>query len=336
MTKISDNFHYKKLKEKNIDIKTSYIVDGKILSKSTDNSVNDDIKNGVLYEKEYFLNGKPIHKETEFDTRIEYTFIDGIGDEDFECPNCGHTSKMSEVGEGCPYCHTYYNVDYKDKDLGSKNHYDSVLRSNTYKVVTLIVDVIISMIIAFIFIKATSRTFNINDIYKALIGGVVLSVLLYYVFYLADGYIVLGPIKSYKAKMNNKMKEFWNRTKYDQKKFFNNFNYELNKYYYSKDNIIDYDIIDYVSYKDRMSGGNQLIDAVIDVRIITLDGGKIKSTIKRDNITLKKCDNQITTSSDGINVIKCSNCGASIDVTSESCEYCKTKNNYLQEWVMIK
>ncbi len=34
---------------------------------------------------------------------------------------------------------------------------------------------------------------------------------------------------------------------------------------------------------------------------------------------------------DGANIIKCHNCGASIDATKGSCEHCGTKIKYLQE-----
>ena len=34
------------------------------------------------------------------------------------------------------------------------------------------------------------------------------------------------------------------------------------------------------------------------------------------------------------NMIKCNNCGASIDVKKGYCEYCNTKIEYLQDWIM--
>lgn len=55
---------------------------------------------------------------------------------------------------------THYNIDYQNKDLGSKYHYDRVLRNTTYRIVTAIIDLIISIILSFIFIKGTSRTFK--------------------------------------------------------------------------------------------------------------------------------------------------------------------------------
>ena len=81
----------------------------------------------------------------------------------------------------------------------------------------------------------TSRTFNIYDISKILIYGIILSLILYYFFYILDAYIVLGPIRRYKDKQNKKQMEFWERTHIDKKTFFNNLNYEIRNNYYNND-----------------------------------------------------------------------------------------------------
>ena len=65
---VTDSFHNKKLKQYGINIKTKYIVGNKILERNTDNSINDDINNGVRCEKQYYHNNKLIHKEKLFDT----------------------------------------------------------------------------------------------------------------------------------------------------------------------------------------------------------------------------------------------------------------------------
>ena len=39
---------------------------------------------------------------------------------------------------------------------------------------------------------------------------------------------------------------------------------------------------------------------------------------------------------DGINYIKCHNCGASINVLNSKCDYCDTEINNIQEWIMEK
>ena len=224
MALLTDNSHKKKLKDFNINIKTKYIVGNRILERNTDDSINDDISNGIRYEKDYYVNKSLVHKETIFDSRIEYTFISkDMENKEFKCPNCGAESKIKSFEDGCPYCRTYYNIDYTDKDLGSKYHYDLILHSNTYRIITAIIDLIISIILAYFFIKYTSRTFNNVDIIKIFIYGIILSLILYYFFYILDAYVVLGPIKAYKERQNQRQINFWNKTKIDKKEFFNNF-----------------------------------------------------------------------------------------------------------------
>lgn len=336
MPLISDNYQIKKLNKYKINIKTKYIVGNDLLERNTDNTKNDDIKNGIRCKKEYYLNNNLTHTEDLFDSRIEYTFISkDVENKDYTCPNCGMHSKLKDFIDGCPYCQTYYNIDYTNKDLGSKYHYDQVLRSNTYRVITGIVDIIISLILSYIFIKTTSRTFNGFDISKIFIYGLILSLILYYFFYILDAYIVLSPIRNYKEKENQKQEEFWESTKIDKKKFYNNLNYELRKYYYSKDNIIDYDIIDYLSFNNFTKNNQEYIKITAEVRVVYYKNNKITSRIIKDTYLLKHHTDNIQSLKEGENIIKCHNCGASIDITQEECSYCHTKTKYLQEWTLI-
>lgn len=335
MPLISDNFHKKKLKEYGINIKTKYFVGNKVYERNTDDSINDDIISGIRCEKDYYVGKKLVHKEREFDSRIEYTFISKeMENKEYTCPNCGMKSKIKNFVDGCPYCRTYYNIDYTDKDLGSKYHYDRVLRNNSYRIITGVVDLIISMILCFFFIKATSRTFNAVDISKIFIYGLILSLVLYYLFYTLDAYIILGPIKRYKDKQNQKQIDFWKRTKIDKKSFFNNFNYEVRKYYYSKENIIDFDVLDYLEFEDYLKKDTSYVKVLAEIRIVYYDKGKIKSKISKEEFLFKKNPNENLELKDGVNIIKCHNCGASIDAIKGVCSYCGTKIKYFQEWIL--
>lgn len=335
MPLISDNFNKKKLKDYGINIKTKYFVGNKVYERNTDDSINDDIISGIRFEKDYYIDKKLIHKETEFDSRIEYTFISNeMENKEYICPNCGMKSELKNFVDGCPYCRTYYNIDYVDKDLGSKYHYDRVLRNKSYRIITGIIDLIVSTILCFIFIKTTSRTFNSVDICKIFIYGLILSMILYYFFYILDAYVILGPIKIYKDKENQKQIDFWNRTKIDKKSFFNNLNYEVRKYYYSKKNIIDFDVIDYIKFSDFTKDGIQYIKVLAEVRIVYYNMGKIKSKFIKEEYLLRKNPNEKLELKDGVNIIKCHNCGASIDATSGTCSYCHTEIKYLQEWIL--
>lgn len=335
MALISETYQKEKLKRYGINIRTKYIVGNKILERNTNDSVNDNIERGIRCQKEYYIDNKLAHKEKLFDSRIEYTYImDNNINEEYECPNCGMKSPLKDFIDGCPYCKTYYNMDYSEKDLGSKYHYDRVLKSNIYRVITLIVDIIISIIISFIFIKLTSRTFNNYDIIKIFIYGIILSLILYYFFYIADAYIILSPIKKFKDKENKKQIEFWQRTKINKKTFFNNLNYEIRKKYYSKENIIDYDILDYTNFKDNEVNGVLYVDVTADLRIVTYENKKLKSKIITQTYTMQQNKNTLLNLGTKENIIRCANCGASIDVTKGKCEYCHSEIKYLQEWIL--
>lgn len=337
MPRIVENNHLKRIKDLGINIKTTYISNGNLLERNTDNSKNENVSDGVLFEKEYFYKGKCLHKETEFDTRMEYSFVtDHSPDEEYTCPNCGVTKEYREFEDGCPYCKSYYNIDFKDKELGGKNNYDRVLRSNVYKVVTLIVDMIISFLLAFLFIKFTSRTFNGYDVSKILVIGAILTLVLYFVFYLLDAYVVLGPIKKIKDRENKKQMEFWNRTKYDKKKFFNNFNCELDRVLYRDLTLIDYDIIDYDKFEDYVKDDIQYVNITVYMRLVYFSNDRITSKLVQNTYLLKKNNSNIIETKDGINLIKCPGCGASVDALSGTCSFCKNELGSIQEWLIVQ
>lgn len=336
MALVSDVFQRDKLKKNNINIKTKYLVNGTILERNTDNSYNDDIKNGIRSLKEYYVNNKLCHTEKIFDSRIEYSFISNVLDStEYKCSNCGVTSKLSDFIDGCPYCGTYYNIDYVNKDLGSKYHYDLVLKKNSYRIITALIDLIISLIFSFIFIKCTSRTFNIYDFLKIFIYGGLLSLVLYYLFYIVDGYVILLPIKKKKEKENKLQMEFWNKTNLDKKSFFNNLNYEVRKMYYSKPDIIDYDVLDFTGYEAITKNNELYIKVKAYVRIVYFKNNKFISKYVDDVYLLRKINNdgQIYNVAD---VVKCHNCGASVDITRGSCQYCGSEIKYFQNFIICE
>jgi RNA polymerase subunit RPABC4/transcription elongation factor Spt4 len=335
---IVDKFHKEKLNKYGVVINTRYKSGSKQLEVSSDGNITNDIGNGIVLEKKYILNGKLNYKINRFDPRIHYMFINNKEMyKDTNCPNCGAILKHDM--DNCEYCGTHYNIEYDAKDLGSKNTYDNVIHSNKYVFITLIIDFIISGMIVFTYIYSHSRTFNFYDISKALIGTIIVTGLLYYIFYILDAYIVLLPIKRYKQNQNKKQLSFWNNMinmGIDRSKFYNNFNYELNKYYYLSDNnIIDYDIIDYLDFKNKEENNQVVVITTILVREVYIENNKIKSREVKKEFRLRRNIKIGEEIKPGINIRACHGCGASIDVTKDTCEYCGSKNNYLQEWYLI-
>lgn len=341
MSLITEKFQDNRLKKLNINIKTKYSSLGNIFERNTDNSKNEDIKNGVRIEKQYYKDGRLIYKAHNFDPRIEYTYVSKEEEnKKMTCPNCGKDGLVKDFIDRCPYCRTHYNIDYTDKELGTKEHFDHILHNEKYNKITLLIDIIVSAIVTFIYILFNSRTFNIYDISKIVVGTLILGIALYYIFYILDAMIVLLPIKNYKNKMNQKQKEFWDKMSkigIDKKTFFNNFNYELKEYYFSDEfpNLIDYDIIDYLEYNDFTDNNGLLnINVIVNIRIVEYIDYKIKVSNKKETFTFVRSEIESDKLNTGVNLVKCRNCGSSVDVTKGACDYCKTKVNYLQEWYL--
>ena len=260
-------------------------------------------------------------------------------DKKIKCPNCGMEDIGAKFENGCPYCGTNYNMDFTNKDLGSKYYYDRTIKGNGYVIKTLIIDIIVSFIISYLYINNTSRTFNIFDIGKVLGGTVLIGAILFFIFYYLDAVILLSFVRRKKDKMNKKQMEFWNimdKLNIDKNSFYNNLNYELRCLYYGDKNpsVIDYDIIDYNEFNEIEAKDGFYIKVNLDIRIVTFENGKIKSKLDSKTYKFKraKLDKKLE---GGVNVISCHNCSASIDVTKGECEYCGTKNNYLQEWYLV-
>lgn len=333
---LSETFHMRRLAESQVHIKTTYIVGNRLVSRNTDGTQNEDVINGIRCRKEYYVQGIPTYVEKLFDSRIEYTYVsDTMNETPYTCSNCGYSGRVKDFADGCPCCEAASNLVYTDKDLGGKYHYDLVLKKPLYRVVTGIVDCIISLALSFLFIVNTSRTFNGYDVAKIFLFGAILAMVLYYLFYLCDAYVVLGPVRRYKEKQNKKQIEFWNRTGIDRKRFFNNLNYEACRKYYSQPEIIDFDIIDYADFCEYEKDGILYVEVSLEVRLVSLKNNRICSKYKKDTFVLRKADN-VMKLKPGMNVIKCPGCNANIDATEGVCAYCGTRLGYIQEWAMEK
>lgn len=342
MALITERLHTKRLNKYNINIKTIYKDNNQRLERNSDNSHNDNITNGIILEKDYYQDKKLLLKTYNFDPRLAYSFVFNSNNDEIKCPNCGHIDKVNNFNDGCPYCKTYYNMDYSNKDLGTKYHYDQITNSNLYTIITFIIDIIFCIVLMYFYIKFNSRTFNIYDIAKVFIIGGILGVGLYYLFYIVDAMIVVLPIKIYKEKQNKKQIEFWNKMNslgVDKNTFFNNLNYELKNYYFDdqvNDNIIDYDIIDYLEFDDYQKDNDLYVKVKVSLRTVTYLNNKLIEKKEKETFTFKRNKIEITKLDNEINIIKCHNCGSSIDVTKDTCEYCGSSNNYLQEWYLIR
>ena len=70
MAFISETLQMRRLTESGVNIKTTYIVDGTLRYRSTDGTCQDDVHSGIRCRKEYFRQGKLLHTEKIFDSRM--------------------------------------------------------------------------------------------------------------------------------------------------------------------------------------------------------------------------------------------------------------------------
>ena len=111
----------KRLNRLGLRILTTFWDNGSIRQRSSDHSVQDDIADGVIMNKQYFRGERLLHTEKEFNPLLKYSFV--IQDQmkkETTCPNCGKTGETIEFGDGCPYCGTYYNIGYSERKNAGK------------------------------------------------------------------------------------------------------------------------------------------------------------------------------------------------------------------------
>ena len=335
---IVENAQENRLKEYGINIKTKYKVDDQILERNTDHSKEDNIHQGIIIEKDYYR-GTLLKKENLFDSRMLYTY-EWNHDQQISCINCGMTGKIEDFYHGCPYCHTTYNMDYDNKELGSKHYFDLTIKDKSYVIKTYMIDFIVSILITSFFIIPNSRTFYFFDILKVVVGAILISLILFYFFYYMDALILLPGLKRKKEKQNQKQQAFWERMSslgIDKVKFFNNFHYELRKYYYETNHngVIDFDIIDFNSFTEQIEENQLSVKVEVDIRIVKYKNNKISSKNTTKSYLFKRV-NGYQELSGGIRQISCPSCGASIDLTKKECEYCGREINFYQEWYLVK
>ncbi|MBQ7668630.1 MAG: hypothetical protein IJS47_04830 [Clostridia bacterium] len=347
MATVTEHFHKKRLRDKNINIKTKYKDGESVCERNSDNSRNDDIKNGVILNKTYFKNGTPVFAETDFNPSLLYSFvINKELEEDIECMNCGMKGNGKDFLEGCPYCGSIYTIDYSNKKVGAQLNTNYVIKDKGRgKILVFIIDFIICLILSSWYCITTGRTFTVFDILKILGIALAFTGLLFYPLYaLRMGYVRSIALAE-KEKKNQIQAKFWESLKsYDisKEKFFNNFNNELNEFFFDgtkeeNKNVIDFDVVDYDDYSYFFDDLKRInIKVKLDIRVVEMVEDKVKSSIKTLSCTLVQNEIEENPYHPGIYVVKCHGCGATVDIMKNACEHCGAKVHYLQSWYITE
>lgn len=301
----------KRLKEKNIVIEILHYnpnnSKGDIFVRSTDGKMNDSIRAKAIKEKRYFLNGKCIFVEKNFDSNFVYNIENYTDDNELiKCPNCGNEGKISEVIDGCPYCRTIFNFGINDinnskKQLVYKFHLkDDIKIFFRVQFVSMLILLLILCIIKMPIMDALVFSFVISLLFSVALWIIIMDIILAkrqknisYCGY--DQYVNI----------------IWKLSR-DEKIFYNNFKAELMIKLYEQKDLIDFEIIDYCNI-DFLSEDELIITC--KVRKIYYNS-KIqvceniyKSRVHHNNVSYTKEDNK---------VIECFTCGASLNITQKN------------------
>jgi hypothetical protein len=331
---ISDKVHEQRLQKKDALIETDYYDRGAVRIRRSDHTKTDDVNSGVILAKKYYMHGKLMHQETEFNPGMLYSFIfPATEDGRVQCPNCGGIGEDALFSDGCPYCGAFYNMDYQKELPGGRDHSDYVVQERKGLLLPLVLIMAVCIVAGMIITVTTGRTSTVFDYGKgALIGGIAGGVI--YLIY--SGMKYRASLTSKEVKKKHEQDIVMERFLRDLQAnglsmgtFVNNLNLGLRDYYFGSDtdetrNIIDFDVLDYRGQNLTAQDGKVYVTTDVSIRLVSGEKDKVWSdeTVKR--IRLKKSGHAGLHQKAGLNLVKCPFCGASIDLQAKRCSYCGT------------
>lgn len=312
-----------RLKDKKIVIETIYYnpntSSDEVYVRSTDGKMNDTIKYKAIKEKRYFLKDECIFVEKNFDKNTLYNIVNYDNeDEIIECTNCGHSGKIIDLIDGCPYCKTIFNFGANDINH-TKKQFEYQFHSKDNRLI-MIKTYIFNALISFIFFLIIKM--NIID---ALMFAIAIS--FFFSTMPITFMVILNNLKGQNENPNYGYEIYenvmWKSSKNEQI-FYNNLKAELMIKLYEQENLIDFEILDYLNI-DFISEEEIIITCKVREVYYT---SKISSY---DNIyKIKLHYNHIKNKG----ATNCLGCGKSIDISHKKCDYCKRINDSNNEWIM--
>lgn len=359
---VSEKTQYERLQTYGVTIRTKFWENHNIRIRTTDHSRDDDVRNGIILQKKYFLNGKPVRTERDFSPLLMYTYLGAdVLKEQITCPNCGYAAPGIEFSDGCPCCGTAYNIEYADRQDGGQFFADRYVKDTGYYVLAFLACLAVCLPVSFFLVRTTGRTFMFFDKLKALFFGGIPALFLFYLFYVTHAFVITGRAEEKYERQTQCIREFkekLNLLDFSMNVFYNNLHSELNHMYYDQPDVrqwaeenhvsleygrggakiqdvthpvIDMDLLECRDFEIREGkSGVPEIGLTVHMRKITLKGRHLKSGKETMRIRLRESRVVPDQLHPGINIIQCRNCGAAIDVTQKSCAYCGTKINYGQ------
>lgn len=332
-----EKMHKQRLKEKNVVIETVYQHDNQRFIRTSDGSRNDSVYHAIKVQKNFYCNGKKLYSEKHFNKKEIYSILAKKVDTELSCTECGYQGPSSQFEDGCPYCGANFEVRQSGRKRDISYEVKEIFSMKKFKMFLFTISFITTVAICLPMIM------NLNIM--SLIFFLLNAFLFYYLFFILYSFLflivlipyVLIKFVSHKDLPNDKI--MVNGYRMSNEKLMNDIQMELMNYYYNGDlfpkyqNLIDFDILDYISYQVTRKNGLAAIRVKVQLRKYYLINGKVKKEIENDTILMIKNANYEPRYTSSI-VKKCENCGANVGLFDKFCEYCKSVLPSNTLWVL--
>lgn len=243
--------------------------------------------------------------------------------------------RKKEFWNGCPYCGTIFNFDYSSKSHRVE-HFQVTNLIDPQKIKT----VIISMVILFVVVSKMMNSDLVSWIIQVICTIPFVALFSYVLVCLVAGILWIKKMYVNGSKITEELESLEKRG-IKIGRVYNDLYSGLLAFYYDEKkapndrDLIDFDITSYQDLEVIEKDGKMYLSMKYQMRKIYLEGKKIRKQEERSQVILKR-NSIIELLKEGYQVISCVNCGASIDITKEECEYCHTPNDFKKEWTIEK
>ncbi len=321
----------------------------------------------AMHTLHYLKNGKRIRRYKE-PVSIYATILDrqGSSDEEIICPNCGHRSLKSELGKGCPYCGTYFELPPDYPYVTSFYSVPGITERSSLngriKKITIIPGVTIALLVLISYLFTSKEPLAVKIFYSiflsAMTGGVTAFVayMLYSFSLLSKAFFEAGrslPLLKgirTKKKTEEKMKAYEDDFSYEyfegrmitllRQIAFSKKRKALSVYTGNEDLSFFDDLVD-LSYR----GASQLLDLKeedgrlqLKMRVFLNDIYYRRSIRRKDEsfIVIMEKDAHVSEIGHDICRVQCRNCGGSFDALHyKDCPHCGSRYELVHDdWVI--
>lgn len=330
MKNVIEKLHLKRLEDKGIVIEEIFknVKENTIYIRTSDGKECDSFTKCPKIERNYYLNGKLLYRETDFDQHVLYSY-NTAKDSVEKCTECGYEAPSKEFFDGCPYCGSQFNVEYNSTSRHTSGKVKSMFMDKYDRLLILGVT-IISLPIMYLMAKSEETGVNAATLLNSFFTTFVTLIVAFYPTFYFIKLMLAKDFPHSPIRINGRL--------ISSMTLLRDLQSELKKYYYYKNpkyyDLVDYEIIEYTDFNvDQYSGIEARIKFYIKVKQYYLVDNQIISEIDEKELIMKQ---NILNQEQDKKMNKCPRCGASVDGLRDICDYCHKKITPNKQWILEK